>query len=84
MTSKTIQKVNHSYLPPNMLPPVLCDGALVVDMLAAANRFDSAPPNSEPPLCAVVAGAAPNTDACVAGADPNTDGWPEGDPKIDD
>lgn len=37
---------------------LLCDDALVVDMLTEANR-DSPPPNSEP--LAVVAGA-PNTD----------------------
>lgn len=67
-----------------MLPPLFCDGALVVDMLAAANRFDSAPPKSDPPLCAVVAGADPNNDDCVDGADPNTDVCPEGDPKIED
>lgn len=33
--------------PPNILPPVVGEGALVVDMLAAANILASPPPNIE-------------------------------------
>lgn len=60
-------------LPPNILPPLVCDGALVVDILAAANRLLSAPPNREVLLCAVVVGVVPNTeDGLVL---PNTEAW---------
>lgn len=44
-----------------MLPPVVGEGALVVDIVAAANKLLSAPPNRDPALCAVVVGCAPNT-----------------------
>lgn len=43
-----------------MLPPLAGEDALVVDILAAANKLDSPPPNSDAP--AVVVGV-PNTDA---------------------
>lgn len=44
-----------AYPPPNILPPLVGEGALVVEILADANILDSAPPNSEV-LCAVVVG----------------------------
>lgn len=52
-----------------MFPPLACDGALVVEILAAANKLDSAPPNSE--LWVVV--GLPNTEVWDALELPNTD-----------
>lgn len=79
---------NLAYPEPKMLPPLVGEGALVVDMVAAAKRLVSAVPNSEP-ACVVAGGKAgvvldtpktlcavgePNTDGCDDAADaPNTD-----------
>lgn len=56
------------------MPPLAGAGALVVEILAAANKFASAPPNSEL-LWAVVAGGAPNIDAWVVCVVPNIEVW---------
>lgn len=84
MLAKINKQKRVSY-PPNILPPELGVWAFVVEMLAAANKLVSPPPNKDPPLCTVVAGC-PNIDACVVGVgEPNTDAWVAcvGVPNID-
>lgn len=60
-----------SYLPPNMLPLLVPVGALVVEILAEANKFASPPPNREPLFA-----EPPNTDAWVVWVGvPKTEAW---------